>query len=131
MPIHRVQHTANYFVSQNAPYEDLGLSWEARGLHAYLMTKPDNWVPRIHDIVRQGPAGPRKVRGMLKELENGGYLSRERIRHGDGTFDWDIHLYELPYWDMPSGRKRKKRSGALRDRKSQVEGLPSRMDDQV
>ena len=56
------------------------LSWEARGLHSYLMLKPDNWEVYINNLMKAGPAGKDKLQRMLKELQEAGYINRIRVR---------------------------------------------------
>jgi hypothetical protein len=80
----------------NAVFADKRLSWEARGLLGYLLSKPDNWTVRMSDLIRQGPAGYHKVRRIVRELEKWGYMRRRRIRRQDGTFTWGTVVYEDP-----------------------------------
>lgn len=96
MSIIRVRKNANYFTASNEPFNDKSLSWEARGLMGYLLTKPDHWEARTVDIENQGPAGNRKVRRMLAELRRAGYMNRIRITREDHTFDWITEVFESP-----------------------------------
>ena len=94
MSIIRVKKDNNYFASSNEPFNDERLSWEARGIMGYLLSKPDDWQVRFYDLVRSGPAGEHKMRRILKELEKYKYLERERIQKDDGKFDWISTVYE-------------------------------------
>jgi len=96
MSIIRVKKDKSYFAASNKPFNDKVLSWEARGVMGYLLSKPDDWQLRFFDLVNQGPAGEYKVRRVLKELEDNGYLERERIKKEDGTFDWISTVFETP-----------------------------------
>ncbi len=96
MAIHRLDKRDHYLRVDNAVFEDAELSWEARGLLGYLLTKPDQWQVRIHDLVAHGPARMKKVKRMLAELEEHGYLRRWRFRREDGSFEWDAEVYESP-----------------------------------
>jgi len=60
--------------------EDAALSWKARGLLAYILSKPDDWQVRVTDLVRRGIEGESSVRSGLRELETCGYLCRRRMR---------------------------------------------------
>jgi hypothetical protein len=84
-----------YFVASNTPFNDKRLSWEARGVLAYLLSKPDGWITRNGDLLKNGPAGERKIGRILKELQALGYMTRERV-HEDGRFDWVTCVYESP-----------------------------------
>ena len=94
MSIIRVKKDRNYFAASNKPFNDKQLSWEARGVMGYLLSKPDEWQVRFYDLVQQGPAGEHKIRRILKELEELGYMERERIKLSDGKFDWITTVYE-------------------------------------
>lgn len=96
MTIIRVKKDKGYFVASNKPFNDKSLSWEARGMLGYLLSKPDDWIVRNVDLYRQGPAGKNKVKRILTQLKNAGYLVRTRIRQPDGTFEWESTLYETP-----------------------------------
>ena len=80
----------------NVVFGDVRLSWEARGLMGYLLSKSDDWQVRLYDLLRRGPAGEHKLRRMLRELETVGYLRRERFRRDDGTFSWTFTIFEDP-----------------------------------
>ncbi len=92
----RVRKNVNYFAAANEPFNDAQLSWEARGLMGYLLSKPDNWEVRLRDVLEQGPAGEHKVDRMLAELRKAGYISRQRVTCVDGTFTWITTIYESP-----------------------------------
>ena len=94
--IFRLEKTENYARIANSVFEDRRLSWEARGLMGYLLTKPDDWKVRLYDLIAQGPAGVHKIRRMLRELEEVGYLYRKRLRRKDGTFGWIVFVLENP-----------------------------------
>ena len=92
-----------YFVCLRAPAQDKGLSYEARGLLWYLLSKPDHWEIKIKDLIIKGIAGRDKVYRMLKELKEAGYLhGRERNKRGDGTYAWTGYiLHEEPFTEKP------------------------------
>lgn len=92
----RVKKNANYTSINNAGAHDTRLSFKTKGLLWYLLTKPDNWEIRIAHLLSIGPDGRDAVRGALKELETYGYLSREKQRRPDGTFEWVSSLQETP-----------------------------------
>ena len=94
--IFRVKKDARYFVASNVPFNDERLSWEARGVMGYLLSKPDDWQTRMGDLVNSGPAGMKVIRRVLAELRAYGYMSRETKRVGGGKFIWITTLYETP-----------------------------------
>lgn len=97
MSIIRVNKSEQYTVIANQPLNDERLSWEARGVLAYLLSKPDGWQVRIADLVNRGPAQRAKIRRILQELEGSGYLYRHQERGAGGTFgEWITEVYETP-----------------------------------
>lgn len=78
--IYRAPHSAErpYFSISRASAQDRTLSFEARGLLLYLLSKPDDWEVQENDLKQQ--CGRDKVRGIVRELEEHGYLEREATR---------------------------------------------------
>lgn len=75
----------NFTVLSNATLADTRLSWEARGLLAYLISKPDHWVINVKHLVKESPsASTQRIHRILKELEGYGYLTQERSRDDKG-----------------------------------------------
>jgi hypothetical protein len=92
----RVKKDARYFSASNEPFNDKRLSWEARGLMGYLLSKPNDWEVRSADLEKQGPAKSRKVKRMLAELRLYGYMNRIRTKLPNGKFEWTTEVYESP-----------------------------------
>jgi len=103
MSIIRVHKTDNYSVISNEPLNDERLSWEARGVIAYLLSKPDDWTVRNSDLENRGPAGQKKIRRILSELKAAGYISRKKERQEDGTYLWITDVYEYSTPDPTGG----------------------------
>lgn len=83
--IRRGVRNARYAAIPNHVFEDSRLSMEARWLLGYLLSKPDNWVAVIGDIIKKGNCGRDKARKMIAELVDTGYAEREQQRE-DGKF---------------------------------------------
>lgn len=62
------------------------ISWKAKGLYAYLFSKPDGWEFSSNRITREGLDGRHLVQATLRELENYGYL--ERTKKSNGKMDY-------------------------------------------
>jgi len=92
----RTKVNRNYTTINNTILNDARLSWQARGLAAYLLTKPDTWNINRDHLAEQGPDGIRAVRSALKELRTAGYITHERGETADGKFRWDVVLHETP-----------------------------------
>lgn len=82
----------------NKLLNDCTISWKAKGLYAYLYSKPDDWnfsAKRIHDDATDGYKAT--YSGIL-ELEKGGYISRQKHANGRTTY----HLWEDTDEEKPS-----------------------------
>lgn len=76
---------------------DERLSWKAKGLLAYLLSKPDDWQVYESDLIKRAADGRDSVRTGLRELEKYGYLSRRQIRGENGSFGHlEYSVYERP-----------------------------------
>ena len=84
----RKQYRDKFTIIDRRALEDSRLSFEARGLLAYLMCKRDDWTVHLSDISREGGAwkgdgkklGRDKVYRLLSELVSLGYARRIQPR---------------------------------------------------
>ena len=74
-------HKPPYVILDTTALNDVRLSFRAKGLHTYLMSKSDNWQVYIQQLEMQSPTeGRDAIRAALKELEDAGYIRRSRQR---------------------------------------------------
>lgn len=85
-----------YFATRRANAQDRALTFEARGLLWYLLSKPDDWRVMISDLEQQ--CGRDKVYRILKELQASGHLVRtKQARSGKGRFGKLLYtIFEAP-----------------------------------
>jgi hypothetical protein len=69
----------------NSVLEDDDLSFRAKGLLAYLISRPPGWQFRQSHLAQVSTDGRTSVRSALDELESADYLARDRLRRDDGT----------------------------------------------
>lgn len=101
MSVIRNRKQNHYVAIDNNVVCDKRLSWGARGLLCYLLSKPADWRVQIDDLIRQSPLGRDGVRKLMSELQKCGYLVKSRIRE-EGKFTgicWDV--YESPQTEIP------------------------------
>jgi len=93
--------TRNYTSLHNSVLADSRLSWEARGLLAYLLSKPDHWKVHPKQLVNESPrAGRDKIYRLLHELQEAGYVAVEQTRTEGGKLgETDYVIYDLPQDD--------------------------------
>lgn len=87
-----------YVMIDHRPLNDPNLSWQAKGILAYLLSKPDDWTVVIADLEKRATNGRDSVKSIMKELERKGYIERRRIRDPEtGRFShMETIVYELP-----------------------------------
>lgn len=76
--IHKKQN--NFIILDKTCLNESGISWGAKGLHAYLISLPDNWRVRISDLQKRATNGRDAVRALLNELERAGYIKKSMTR---------------------------------------------------
>lgn len=98
MAIVRVHKRENPFVQiDKTPINDQRLSWKAKGILVYLISKPNDWKVRVSDLMKQAKDGRDSVYAGLHELEKAGYISRYQERKEDGSFgELEYVVYEQP-----------------------------------
>lgn len=91
----RTPKERHYFSVSRATAQDATLSFEARGVLLYLLSKPDDWTVQIADLMREGGIGRDKAKAILKELRAAGYIETEITHDDDGRFSGKIdRIYE-------------------------------------
>ena len=81
---------------------ETGLSWKAKGILIYLLSKPDGWTVRENNIVKHSVDGLKATKAGIKELINRGYMSRRKIRDYQGKYrGWETIVCEVPFTEMP------------------------------
>jgi hypothetical protein len=85
------------------------LSFKAKGILTYLLSRPNGWEVNLEDLSNRGTDGLAAVKSGVKELKDAGYLRHSGIRKASGQFDtviWEV--YEAPQvgnqlTDTPTG----------------------------
>ena len=63
------------------------LSWKAKGLHLYLMSRPPGWQIRYNDLLQRAKDSKTSLSSAIKELQDAGYLNIEPEQDkGSGHF---------------------------------------------
>lgn len=106
--VYRSSHKRNYTVIGNQLVSSADLSWKAKGILIYLLSKPEDWVTRLDDIVKHSTDGRASVLSGLKELKQKGYLEKVRItdqKTGQVTH-WETIVHESPIATSPDVENR-------------------------
>lgn len=88
MKLRKVQ--SNFTQVSNVPLYDKKLSWKAKGLYAYLYSKPDGWEFSGDRITKDSSDGRKATYAALKELEDANYLQRLKLPSGKMEYVLDV-----------------------------------------
>src|ERR1700687_1181971 len=94
--IHRVNFENHFTILHNSAAENPRLSWGAKGLLWYLLSRPKNWNVKVHHLAKiycgelRGN-GKEAIWSLLNELKSEGYLQYTKSRDAKGRF---IHRYD-------------------------------------
>lgn len=98
MIIRTVKNKDNpYYLKNRTAPNDPRLTWKAKGVHDYLMSKPDHWEAVINELVTASADGEATVRSAINELIEFGYMHRAReINELGRVIRWRLDAYEAP-----------------------------------
>ena len=106
MAVCRVEKNKNYTTMSNYHLRDPNLSNKARGLLSTMLSLPDNWDYTTRGLAKICKDGVDGITAQLKELEQYGYLIRNRIRDSGGRIvDMEYIIYERPDTEKPDMEK--------------------------
>ncbi|MDM5264700.1 hypothetical protein PF327_10885 [Sulfurovum sp. XTW-4] len=98
----RKRQKKRYTQVSNMVLNDENLSLKAKGLYAFMDSKPEGWNFTIKSISTQVKDGIDSVKSALKELKNAGYIQYRKLSNGTG-------IYEL--FDEPKVENQTAKSG--------------------
>jgi len=105
----RIQKKESNFVILDKTFiNDPRLSFKAKGILTYLLSKPDNWTIRIKDLMNHSQDGEHSIYSGLNELKACGYYKRQPVRIGNRIAYWENIIYELPQEDLQAKKEEKK-----------------------
>ena len=92
MSIIRRPKKKNYSILSNVALRDDTLSWGAKGLYAYLMTLPDDWLIRKTELTRHASDGKASCSSKFQELVDAGYIQDiEKMEKGLTRHEYIVH----------------------------------------
>lgn len=84
MPVIRVEKNKNYTIMSNYHLQDRTISLKAKGLLSYMLSLPENWDYSIAGLSAICKEGVDCIRSTIGELEEHGYVTKERERLENG-----------------------------------------------
>lgn len=97
----RIKKNSNFVVMDKTPLNDKRLSWKAKGIMAYMLSKPDDWTFYLDEIATHSTDGMSSFRSGFNELKKLGYIQRVQSRDETGKFNWETIVYEQPVTENP------------------------------
>lgn len=83
-----------FFTLYRDSAQDTRLSLEARGLFAMMMSLPEDWEYSVSGLAVKAGCGKDKIRRILGELQEVGYLIREQSHDSGGKFSGNIYILQ-------------------------------------
>lgn len=102
--IRRAARRHRFVIVDQAAVEDARLSWAARSLLAYLLSRPDDWKVLVNDLKRCGNLGRDGIYALQRELRSAGYVRFERHRDAQGRMRGGTYIVSeipAPHPDVP------------------------------
>ena len=97
MPVFRVSKNRDFTVIANSVFKDRRLSAKAKGILVEMLSLPENWDYTLKGLTTLFSDGIDSIRQGIKELEENGYIVRERKRDARGRLGgMEYVIYEMP-----------------------------------
>ncbi len=89
------KNTENPYVMLNKQFiNDASLSWKAKGILTYMLSKPDDWVFYTDEIIKNATDGIKSLNSGIKELKEAGYMKRFPVYENGKIHHWEYRVYE-------------------------------------
>jgi len=106
--IFRVNKNADnpFVMMDKRPIENDNLSWKAKGLLSYLLSRPDDWTINMGDLVKRSTDGRAAVESAIDELINAGHIVKVgQTKDKKARFTRnEYHVHEIPLQVFRSGK---------------------------
>ena len=97
MSVFRVEKSREFTVIANSVFKDRTLSAKAKGLLVEMLSLPENWDYTLKGLTYLFTDGLDSIRQGIRELEEHGYIVRERKRDTKGRLGgMEYVIYETP-----------------------------------
>ncbi len=98
MAVFRIERNRDYTVMSNHHLRDTELSLKSKGLLSMMLSLPEEWNYTTRGLAAICKEGADCIGSALRELEQAGYIVRNRIRDSKGKIvDVEYIIYETPH----------------------------------
>lgn len=102
MATFRVNKDKNYTTINNTGLRDERLTWKAKGILAYILSLPDDWVFYMEEVATHAKDKLDSLKSGMKELKEHGYIKRFPVKDEKGKIiRWETIIYEIPQVENP------------------------------
>lgn len=106
MAVFRIEKTRDYTVMSNHHLRNTALSLKAKGLLSLMLSLPDGWDYTTRGLARICKDGVDSICAGVRELEEHGYIVRERVRNPNGQLGAiEYTILEQPREPAPEREK--------------------------
>lgn len=95
MSVLRVDHQKNYVVISKEALEDQKLSFKAKGLWAYCMSRPNDWEFHVSHLSKVSQDGEDSIYSAIKELVKEGYCDKVQGKEKGRYTSVDYEVREI------------------------------------
>lgn len=114
MAVFRIEKTRDYTVMSNHHLRNTNLSLKAKGLLSLMLSLPEEWDYTTKGLARICKDGVDSICAGVRELEEQGYVIRERVRNPNGQLgSIEYTILEQPRPPEPKGEKPKQENPVL------------------
>lgn len=114
MAVFRIEKTRDYTVMANHHLRNTKLSLKAKGLLSLMLSLPEDWDYTTKGLAKICKDGVDSICSTVNELEEHGYVIRERIRNAKGQLtDIQYTILEQPKPPQPEQEKPKQENPVL------------------
>ena len=114
MAVFRINKTRDYTVMSNYHLKDTGLTLKSKGLLSMMLSLPEEWNYTTRGLAAICKDGIDSICSAVKELEQHGYIVRERVRNDKGQLTTiEYTILEQPETALPEQEKPKRENPVL------------------
>lgn len=79
-----------FCMTPNDLINDINITAKAKGIYAFMDSKPEGWNFTIQSMSKQMAEGADAITGALKELKDSGWITYQRYSDGTGQYTLEV-----------------------------------------
>lgn len=123
MAVFRIKKDRNYTVMSNHHLQNISLSLKAKGLLSLMLSLPNDWDYTTKGLAAICKDGIDSINSAIKELEQQGYIVRQRIRNEKGQLKTVEYIIMEQPEQIPPKREKPILENPILDNPEQAEPI--------